>query len=193
MSDEPIKPTEPVVPSGGSVDFSTQPKEVQDLFNKLLEDKRQANAEAQKTKEKLKAIADEKEKADRSKLEEDQQWKTAYEKEKTTREKVEKETIPSLLREIVGLKAGLPEALITRLQGTTLEELMADAETLKAAIPAPSQKPPPSGTQNNTTSVPRGTPSGKTDEQIKAWLENKDATRSSSEPRQDGDVLVFGG
>lgn len=196
MPDEPNKPNEPVSPSGGSVDFSTQPKEVQELFEKLLEDKRQANKEAQETKKRLRDLESAKEAAERQALEEQSQFKSLYEKEKANREKLEAESnarLMSLLREKIGLQAGLPEALVSRLQGATEDEIRADAEALKAALPATPQAPKPSGTQTQTTPVPRGTPSGRTPEQIDAWLKNRDSGRSSNEPRQDGDVLVFGG
>lgn len=196
MPDEPNKPNEPVSPSGGSVDFSSQPKEVQELFEKLLEDKRQANKEAQETKKRLREIESAKEAAERQALEEQGQFKAAYEREKLAREKLEAETqtrLLGLMREKIGLQAGLPEALIPRLQGATEDEIRADAEALKAALPVSSQAPKPSGTQTNTTAVPRGTPSAQSDDAIKAWLHNRESGRSSNEPRQDGDIRTYGG
>ena len=43
----------------------------------------------------------------------------------------------ALLRQQVATEKGLPAALADRLQGTTVEELTADAETLLAAMPRP--------------------------------------------------------
>lgn len=196
MADDNTQPPAPETPPSGEIDFDQQPAEVKALFQKLLDDKRQANKEALETKRKLREYESAREKAEHDALTEQSQFKTLYEKEKQAREKVESEAnvrMLGLLREKIGLKAGLPEALIPRLQGTTEEELLADAESLKAALPQSTPKTPVSGTQNNTTPVPRGTPAGKTDEQIDAWLRNKDNSRSSSEPRQDGDTLIFGG
>lgn len=47
----------------------------------------------------------------------------------------------ALIAENVALKAGLPEALAARLQGTTREEMEADAKALAALIPAPEETP----------------------------------------------------
>jgi hypothetical protein len=178
----------------GKIDIDKLPKEIADLINHNLSEKREANKEAQLAKAKIREIEAARESADKEALEQQAQFKTLYEKEKAAREKVENEAqarLLGLLREKVGIKAGLPEALITRLQGATEEELTADAELIKAALPQ-STPPKPSGTQSNTTPLPRGTPSGKTDDDIRAWLRSGNEN-PTSEPRKEGNTLIFGG
>ncbi len=53
----------------GKIDFSKLPKPVQELFNRLLEDKQQANREAQAAKGRNKELETAKEKAEREALE----------------------------------------------------------------------------------------------------------------------------
>ncbi len=78
----------------------------------------------------------------------------------------------------IATEFGLPKDLAARLQGDDEEALRADAELLKAYIPAPKDgegegKPPkPGGRQTQTTTVPSGTPAKETDAQRRARLYN---------------------
>lgn len=192
MADEQDKPI-PAQDGEDKIDFDKQPAEVKALFERLLEDKRQANKEAQAAKKHLRDLESAKEQSERAALEEQSKFKDLYEKEKVARAQVEQETqakLLGLLKEKVGIQAGLPQALISRLQGTSEDELKADAELIKAALPQSSNKP--SGTQSNTTQVPRGTQSGMSDEQIRAWLRGGE-NEAPAQPRKEGNTLIFGG
>lgn len=105
-------------------------------------------------------------------LAEQGKFKDLFEKEKAEREKLAaalEATQAQALRTKVGLAAGLPAALIERLQGNTEEELNADAEALKAILPPPSP-PAPGGRQTTTTAVPGGNPGAPTDAELRREL-----------------------
>jgi hypothetical protein len=70
------------------------------------------------------------------------------------------------LRVQIAAEAGLPAALAERLKGATAEEIKADAEAMKALIPAPTGQ----RQGQNTTPAPGGQPAGETDAQRRQRL-----------------------
>lgn len=117
----------------------------------------------------LKKLADfeaAKQTAEENKLKEQSEYKTLYEKEKLAREKVESEhavLTMTLLKSKVATEAGLPLSLAARLNGTTEDELKADATELLKTIPPTQQT---GGQQRSTTAAfPAGQPVNETDDQ----------------------------
>ena len=78
--------------------------------------------------------------AAKAKAEKDGEFEKLYASETKAKEEAELK----LMRLQVGVEKGLPLALINRLQGTTAAELEADAEQLKALVPADGQLNTPS-------------------------------------------------
>lgn len=134
-----------------------------------------------------------KKKQEEDELAEQNLWQEAAEKAKKERDEaldqLKQEKLNSL-RTRVGTEFKLPAKLTARLQGTTEDEIRADAEALakdlgldKAAeTPAPTQPPPktpPTGGRQQTTAVaPGGQPAGETDEQRRARLYKRGAINS---------------
>jgi hypothetical protein len=97
--------------------------------------------------DKLKALKAEQEKAaaaaaaaQRKQLEEQEKYKELYEAEIAAREAAEAKAAAvqlAQLRNQIATEVGIPPALATRLQGTTAEELKADAAAILEAIPTP--------------------------------------------------------
>lgn len=143
-------------------------EEIQKLRTEAAERRTALKAleDAQAKRQADEAKAKEKELADQSK------FKELAEQYQAERDKLQAEigklTLDAL-RSKIAADAGLPPSFAARLQGTTEDELKADAETLKADMPAPSTQTPgrPGGT---TTPVPGGPPGKETDEQRRKRL-----------------------
>lgn len=140
---------------------------------KAYEEIQKLRTEAAERRTALKALEDAKAKreadeakANEAKLKEQSEFKALAETLQAERDKL-KADIEALtlngLRAKIAAEFQLPPAFAERLKGATEEELKADAEALKAALPAQPQTPGrPGGT---TTPVPGGTPGKETDEQ----------------------------
>lgn len=77
------------------------------------------------------------------------------------------------LRLRIATEAGLPVELAARMQGTTEDELKADAEKLKPFVPKVEDPPAPGGRGRMTTPIPGGNPANETDAQKRARLFNR--------------------
>ncbi len=145
-------------------------KEIQKLRRGEAEHRSKA-ADAQK---KLDERVTAEQQAEQKKLVEQNEFKTLYEKSEAARIKAEADaqvaTIKAL-RVSVAVSVGLPVELATRLQGANEEELKADAEALKALIPASAEAAPGGPKKPNTTLIPGGPPAGETDAQRRARLQ----------------------
>ncbi|MCC6614225.1 MAG: hypothetical protein IT320_12155 [Anaerolineae bacterium] len=145
---------------------------------KAYEEIQKLRTEAAERRTALKALEDAKAKreadeakANEAKLKEQSEFKALAETLQAERDKL-KADIEALtlngLRAKIAAEFQLPPAFAERLKGATEEELKADAEALKAALPAQPQTPGrPGGT---TTPVPGGTPGKETDEQRRRRL-----------------------
>ena len=143
MSDEtPTQEVEPVEPTEDSTpDVQPEPKPADsmetlpDWAQKLVKDLRKENA-----KHRTATTAAEKaaEKQARTQAEEQGEFKKLY--EETLAKQQEAETAATaanlaMLKAQVAQKTSLPDALVDRLQGETLEDLEADAQILLDAMP----------------------------------------------------------
>lgn len=140
-----------------------QPKFTQAQLDAIIKDRLER---ADKQKEAASKAAAEAAKAEELKAK--QEWQTlAEQREKELKEiqsKYEKAQSDMLKRDIAA-KIGLPEALALRLQGTTAEELEADAKTILETLPKP-DKPKP----GLKTTSPSGGGDGETEDQRKRRL-----------------------
>ena len=186
-------PAETPAPSG-EIDLSKLDPAVKTFVEKLLEDKRAANAEAKKHREALRATEKSQEESARKTAEEQGEYKKLYERASQELAALQQQTkmlTLDAMRQRIGAEFGLPAALVTRLQGDSEDEMKADAAALKAALPATTPAAP--GAQRNTSAVPGGRNDGlKSDAEIAAWLRGGNAMGNPS-MRKDGDRLIFGG
>jgi len=168
MPEQPKQPETPATPPVAPElpDWVKDPTKAYEEIQKL-------RTEAAERRTALKALEDAKAKreadeakANEAKLKEQSEFKALAETLQAERDKL-KADIEALtlngLRAKIAAEFQLPPAFAERLKGATEEELKADAEALKAALPAQPQTPGrPGGT---TTPVPGGTPGKETDEQ----------------------------
>lgn len=137
--DKPAEPPKPTEPSG---DQKPQDRELSDLRAAL----KKANKEAEQSRLKLKEVED----RDLSEME-----KAQRRAEKAEKDLSDLQT--STLKQRVALEKGLPANLVGRLQGSTEEELAADADELLGLVKTNgTPKPDPSqgargGDPNATT------------------------------------------
>lgn len=139
---------------------------VGDDIEKMRAAKEKANAEAaarrlevKALKEELDALKQTQAAAETAALAEQGKFKELYETaenraatlEKQLREQADEIAAQklALLRQQVATEKGLPAALADRLQGTTAEELTADADTLLAAMPRPNAPALDGGARGN--------------------------------------------
>lgn len=137
---EPPKPTPPATPSAASEskagDRPADDEKLGEAGLKALQRERDARAAAEK------ALAELRQEIEDSKKSAEQKAAEALENAK----KAAAEAAARALRYEVAAEKGLPLALAARLTGATKEELAADADALRALIPAtpPAPKPDPS-------------------------------------------------
>lgn len=139
---------------------------VGDDIEKMRAAKEKANAEAAARRLEVKALREEldalkrtQEATETAALAEQGKFKELYETaenraatlEKQLREQADEIAAQklALLRQQVATEKGLPAALADRLQGTTVEELTADADTLLAAMPRPTAPDLDGGARGN--------------------------------------------
>lgn len=135
------------------------PKSRFDEVNDLLKESRKETAKYEAAQKKATA---ETAKADEDRLIANGKIQEAYDSvraELDAKDKALFDSEQARLKMQVGQKYKLPEALLARLQGETLEEMETDAELLAAFIPATDAPPPPAGTDssngvNNTQPTP---------------------------------------
>lgn len=95
--------------------------------------------------------------AEQKRLAEEGKWKEAFEKQQAeleTERNARRDSELKLLRQQAATQTSLPAALADRLQGETLEEMVADAKTILAALPKPAA--PNVNGVNGDGAVPRG-------------------------------------
>lgn len=178
--------------TSGEEDLNSLPTWAQ----KLVKDLRK---EAGDHRRKLRDKEDADQKAEADRLAKQGEFEKLYQAEKTAREKLEAQitemTTVAMRQKIVN-ETGLPAALAERLQGSNEDEMRADALKLKEALGVANQPGQPGnpapGAQRNTTTIPGGRPSGKTDAEIKEWMRGG-ASVGGVTVRQEGERRVYGG
>lgn len=150
-------------------DWAKDPKRAMEIVTELRTENAKTRTSARDLEKRLEAIEKARQQADEQQLVDQNKWKEIAEKRdaelKQLQETLQKAQQQALRTQIVA-EFGLPAPLADRLQGTTDEELRADAEKLKALIPqAPGAQKP-----NTTTAVPGGQPAKETDAQRRARL-----------------------
>jgi len=111
-------------------------------------------------KQRDKAAAEAKKKAEEKALAENQEWKKLADEREAELAKIQAELKTANLLELKRAAAAeyeLPEALIPRLQGDTKEDIEADAKQLAETLPKPSKQP------RISTTNPGGEQSGESD------------------------------
>lgn len=150
-------------------DWAKDPKRALEIVKELRDENAKTRTSARELEKRLEAIEKARQQADEQKLVEQNEWKTIAEKRAEELAKLQETLQKSqvqALRAQIAAELGLPAALAARLQGATEEELRADGEQLKAAIPAAPGAPKP----NTTQAVPGGSPAQETDEQRRTRL-----------------------
>jgi hypothetical protein len=145
-------------------DWVKDPARAYAEIQKLRQSEAATRTKANDLEARLSKIESDKKAADEDELAKKGEWQKIAEQraaEKAALEAKLAEQERAALRLKVGVAAGLPAALIERLQGTTEDELKADAETLKSLVP---QGTPQPGT---TTPIPGGKSGGLTYEERK--------------------------
>lgn len=133
---QPVTPqTEPATPAEAQTTDTQQPEQEHmipksrfDEINNRLKKMESEAAKAEKARQE----------AERKALEEQNRFKELYEQEKAEREKALAEMTAlqqQNMRRDIAAKVGLPPTLALRLQGTTEEEIEADAKQLLSVIP----------------------------------------------------------
>ena len=105
-------------------------------LDRIVKERLEREAEKQR-KASEKAQSD----AEQKRLAEEGKWKEAFEKQQAeleTERKARRDNELKLLRRDAAAQVSLPTALTDRLQGETLEEMVADAKSIMAALPKPS-------------------------------------------------------
>lgn len=123
--------------------------------------------------------------AEEKRLADQNDYKTLYEKEKAAREKAESDYAGaslSALKTRVAVETGLPPKWADRLNGTTEDELRADAEDLLKDMPKKEAEQTPAGQQpgqrRTTPAFPSGKPVAETDEARRSRLFGKRGSKS---------------
>lgn len=150
-------------------DWVKDPAKAYEEIRKLRASEAQTRTSARDLEKRLEAIEKARQAADEQTLVEQNRWKEIAEKRdaelKQLQETLQKSQ-QQALRTQIAVEFGLPAPLAARLQGATEEELRADAEQLKALIPAPGAQK----TSTTTTAVPGGQPAKETDAQRRTRL-----------------------
>jgi hypothetical protein len=141
---------------------------------------RKANAEAAKYRKQASAFEEAEQKRKEAEMSETDRLKAQYEKAAAELQALK---LNELKRQAAA-KHNLPEVLALRLQGTTLEELEADAETLSKTLPKQSPK---IGATN-----PGAAPAQTTDDELKAklWGRTKDVFSRAWAEQHGGGVFT---
>jgi hypothetical protein len=170
----PADPTPP--PPAPTNDAPDVPEWVKDPAKAYAEIQklRGGEAEARQTKKRLAELEAQAKTAEDQRLADQQKWQELAEKRERELAQVREQAKAAeltALRLRISTELGLPPALAERLKGETEDDLRADAEALKALLPAPVQQQPPApGARPTTSAVPGGPPARETDDQRRARL-----------------------
>lgn len=170
--EKPAEKPEQDAPADEMPDWVKDPEKAYEEIKKLREESAQHRTKARDVETRLKAIEDERKLGEEKQLADQENWKALAERRAEELAKAAEVARLAQAKAIV-LEFGLPKELAGRLQGTTEDELRADAESLAALIPKPDEKKTaPGGRQGSTTtSVPGGSPAKETDAQRRARLQ----------------------
>lgn len=153
--------------SGDMPEWVNDPQKAWDTIRKLREENATRRLKLQEFESEAEKRARELLAQEEATLQENQQWRELAEKRARELEELQ-QSMQAMeldnLRRSIGLELGLPSALVDRIRGANEEEMRADAEAIKSAIPTQQQQP--SAGRSTTTANPGGKPIGRTREEL---------------------------